>query len=112
MLFLVGSLLDSMQIYDSPDKLSAQYANAVAVSFTVGTSIFLCGCIPFLFEYRSFLDTIKIVKFISNQFIAGSVLFFWGGLLNICRFQHVSKLEHQGRADETLEKEEVENPDA
>eukprot|EP00978_Attheya_sp_CCMP212_P013579 scaffold34094_cov42-Attheya_sp.AAC.1 len=84
-LFVVGAFVNSIQIFDSPTRSSALYANLTAVSYVIGSIFYLTGSIPYLWEFNDPNDSEIIFRYLGEQFIVGSILFIIGGTFNIYR---------------------------
>lgn len=108
-LFISGAVTNSIQIFDSPTRASALYANFTAVCYVIGSTLFLSGSVPFLWEFESERDSETIHRYLGIQFVLGSVLFLVGGTINLWRayliFLHglsMSKIEFQSKHMETV----------
>jgi len=85
LLFITGAVINSVQIFDSPTRASAMYANFTAVCYVIGSTLFLSGSVPYLWDLESEKDTVTLYRYLGIQFVLGSVLFFLGGSLNLYR---------------------------
>jgi biotin transporter BioY len=84
-LFVLGAFVNSIQIFDSPTRSSALYANLTAVSYVIGSTMYLTGSIPYLWTFNDPNDSEIIYRYLAEQFIMGSILFIIGGTFNIHR---------------------------
>lgn len=107
--FIGGAVTNSIQIFDSPTRASAMYANFTAVCYVIGSTLFLSGSVPYLWDFESQRDSHTLHRYLGSQFVVGSVLFFLGGSINLYRayliFQHglsESKREFQGTHEEVV----------
>jgi hypothetical protein len=100
-LFVVGACVNAKQIWSSPDTVSAQIANLIAVNFVMGSTFYLSASIPYLFDFQSESDANTEYKYIATIYIIGSVNFVIAGFLDMKRFHWVSKLpssEHNSKS--------------
>jgi len=84
-LFLMGAFVNVTQIIDETSKLSLQLVNATAISFALGSIIFLFASVPYLWPAFTKQDARKLFEFVAWQFTVGSVLFMAGGVFNAWR---------------------------
>lgn len=91
-LFVVGACVNVVQTYDSPDRISLQYANLEAMTFVAGSCIYVCASIPYLFDFDTDGDAEEIYRFLAILYIWGSVMFLIGGIINIFRLLRVHDL--------------------
>ena len=112
MLFIGGAVTNSIQIFDSPTRASAMYANFTAVCYVIGSTLFLSGSVPYLWDFESDHDSHQVYRYLGIQFVLGSVLFLVGGTFNLWRayliFQHGlchAKHEFQSKHDSCRELE-------
>ena len=82
MLFVVGSTLDAIQQAISPsNKKKKRVVPELlrALSYLLGSTLFVVASIPYMFDYKSSDDRTLIYQFLSGQYIAGSLFFLVGG---------------------------------
>lgn len=84
-LFVVGAVINVLQIMREDNILILQCMNLTALTFVVGSVIFILASIPYLWELSSTQDKRTIDNFLAWQFLVGSALFFFGGLFNYWR---------------------------
>jgi hypothetical protein len=82
----------------SPDIVSAQIANLIAVNFIMGSTFYLSASVPYLFDFQSESDTTTEFNYVATLYIIGSVQFVIAGLLDMKRFHWVSKLPEQPKS--------------
>lgn len=82
LLFVVGAMINVLQIVRADDLVTLQLMNLTALTFVVGSVLFTVASIPYLWDIESEADELTIDGFLAWQFLAGSVLFFAGGLFN------------------------------
>ena len=92
-LFICGAVYNSIQIFDSPTRESALYANLTAVCYVIGSTLFLSGSVPYIWDFESETDSKIVYRYLGIQFILGSLLFFIGGTVNIWRAYLIFKDE-------------------
>eukprot|EP01023_Acetabularia_acetabulum_P007985 TRINITY_DN13484_c0_g1_i1.p2 TRINITY_DN13484_c0_g1~~TRINITY_DN13484_c0_g1_i1.p2 ORF type:complete len:249 (+),score=36.98 TRINITY_DN13484_c0_g1_i1:1639-2385(+) len=83
--FLVGACLNVVQIVEAGTMLALQLLNATAISFVVGSVLFLVASIPYLWKLDGSHIQDTLFKFVAWQFIIGSVFFLAGGVFNFYR---------------------------
>lgn len=112
-LFVVGACVNVWQTYDSPDKISLQYANLEAMTFVSGSCVYVCASIPYLYGFDSEQDAWEIFEMVALLYIWGSLLFLVGGVVNIFRLlavhhNHLQTLE-QALVPLNTTKDEIDN---
>lgn len=85
LLFVVGSGINILQILRSDNVITMQLMNLTAVSFVVGSVLFMVASIPYLWNFQAQADRIHMFRFLAWQYLAGSCLFFLGGVFNYWR---------------------------
>jgi len=85
LLFVLGAAVNILQIIKAGSLLTLQLLNATAVSFTLGATIFLLASVPYLWQLSEAKDHHLLFTYTAWEFIAGSVLFLFGGLCNFVR---------------------------
>ena len=85
LLFVIGATINVIQIVQADDLVTLQMMNLTALTFVVGSALFLVASIPYLWSFASEPDETKVDAFLAWQYLAGSILFFIGGLLNYRR---------------------------
>ena len=89
-LFLVGAFYNVLLIWDSPDKFSTHLANLIANTYVIGSSFYLCASLPYLdTQFQSTADEWIVFTGSAGVYIAGSVLFEIGGVLDLYRAQYI-----------------------
>lgn len=102
-LFVVGAVVNSIQIFDSPTRESSLYANLTAVSYVIGSTLYLAGSIPYLWDFDNPEDSEIITRYLAELFIVGSILFILGGTFNIYRAKLV--VDHYLQQEATTKSE-------
>lgn len=97
LLFVLGACINVLQIVGSRSLLTLQLMNLTAVSFVVGAVLFTVASIPYLWTIEAAADRIALHTFLAWQYVAGSVLFFTGGVFNYRRAAAVMREEIDGR---------------
>ena len=88
--FIFGSVLNSLHIFESPTRRTAQYFLLTAISFIIGSTMFLVGSAArFTLSFASSEDWYSVNTFVAAFYIVGSVMFCLGGLFNALRFRIV-----------------------
>lgn len=88
-LFVVGATVNVLQILQASDRRTLQLMNLTALTFVAGSVLFTVASIPYLFTLSPD-DERTIDAFLAAQFVAGSVLFLLGGLINYRRARLVN----------------------
>ncbi|RKR03531.1 YrhK-like protein [Kushneria sinocarnis] len=94
-LFVFGACLNVLMIIRASSLMTLQLMNLTAVTFVIGSGLFVVASIPYLWDIRSPADEEKMFAFLAWLFLIGSVLFLVGGLFNHQR----SRLVMQARLD-------------
>ncbi|GHA94028.1 hypothetical protein GCM10007159_14650 [Modicisalibacter luteus] len=84
-LFTGGAILNVTQITQAGSLITLQLLNAVAVSFVIGSILFLVASIPYLWATHQAQLAHALYTYLASQFIFASVLFLLGGLANFYR---------------------------
>ena len=94
-LFIAGAVYNSIQIFDSPTRESALFANFTAVCYVIGSTLFLSGSVPYVWDgdLESERDVEILHEYLGQQFILGSILFFIGGCFNLYRAYLIFRYE-------------------
>ena len=91
-LFEAGAIANLMQIWESPDKSTMQYANLTAASYLSGSAFYISASIPYLYEFDTATDSNIVFRLVATLYIVGSILFLIGGMLNTRRFHLAEKI--------------------
>lgn len=124
LLFAVGATGNVLQIIQAPSLVCMQLLNLTAVSFLVGSTLFVVGSIPYLWQIASPTDRHVLFAYLAWQYLVGSVLFFLGGVFNYSRIHVANRRQRKlpnpealfadfvEREVEALRGSEVEAPEA
>jgi len=93
LLFVIGASVNILQIFKASTFLTMQLMNLTAVSFVVGSTLFVVASIPYLWTIKSSADRATLFAFLAAQYLVGSVLFFIGGVFNYWRANIVMRAE-------------------
>jgi len=85
LLFVTGASVNVLLIFKAPSRINVQLANLTAVTFVVGSTLFVVASIPYLWRVEAAADRTTLFTFLAAQYLAGSVLFFLGGVFNYYR---------------------------
>jgi hypothetical protein len=85
LLFVVGACVNILQIVQAQSIITLQLMNLTAVSFVVGAVLFTVASVPYLWSVAAESDRTTLYAFLAWQYLAGSVLFFLGGVFNYWR---------------------------
>lgn len=90
--YIIGSVLNSLLIFESPTRRTAQYFLLTAICFIIGSTMFLVGSTAhFVLRYFDQRDSYIVNTFLASFYIAGSAMFCLGGVFNIFRFNIVMR---------------------
>jgi len=89
--FILGAIVNSLQIWDSPDRISAQMANTIVILHVMGATMFFVASVPYVKNYDDDRDTTMIYDMSSSFYVIGSILYFVSGILEIRRSQYIKK---------------------
>ena len=84
-LFAVGATINITQITQAGSLVTLQLLNAVAITFVIGSILFLVAAIPYLWPSHQSPLSHTLHTYLAAQFIFASVLFLLGGLVNFYR---------------------------
>ncbi len=85
LLFVLGAVVNVLMIVRVKEMLSLQLMNLTALTFVTGSVLFTVASIPYLWHVETPGDRELIDGFLAWQYVAGSVLFFLGGIFNYWR---------------------------
>jgi len=85
LLFVIGAMVNVLQIVKARSKPTLQLMNLTAVAFVVGAVLFTVASVPYLWHVGSGPIRNTLYAFLAWQYLAGSVLFFLGGVFNYWR---------------------------
>ena len=85
LLFLIGACLNVIQIVKEGSFVKLQLLNATAISFAIGSTLFLIASMPYLSEALNIEDNKVLFAYVGWEYIFGSILFFLGGIINYYR---------------------------
>ncbi len=83
--FLIGACLNVIQIVKEGSFVKLQLLNATAISFAIGSTLFLIASMPYLSEALNLEDNRVLFAYVGWEYIFGSILFFVGGMINYYR---------------------------
>ena len=85
LLFVLGAGINVLQIVKADTIVLLQLMNLTAISFIVGAVLFTLASVPYLWDVAAPLDRTTLYTFLAWQYLAGSVLFLAGGVINYWR---------------------------
>ena len=85
LLFVQGACINVLQIVKSSSIKILQLMNLTAITFVVGAVLFTVASVPYLWSVAAKSDRTTLYAFLAWQYLAGSVLFFLGGVFNYWR---------------------------
>jgi len=85
LLFVLGACINVLQIGQADSLITLQLMNLTAVSFVVGSVLFVVASIPYLWSVKAEADRTTLYAFLAWQYLAGSILFLQGGVFNYWR---------------------------
>jgi hypothetical protein len=96
-LFLIGACVNVTQIVQERSLITLQLMNLTAISFIVGSVLFLVASIPYLWTIESAAERETLFTYIAWEYEIGSVLFLLGGVYNYSRAYLLMRDEIQQR---------------
>ena len=93
LLFVTGASVNVLQIFKASSFLTMQLMNLTAITFVVGSTLFVVASVPYLWTIESSADRTKLFAFLAAQYLAGSVLFLLGGVFNYWRANIMMRAE-------------------
>ncbi|MFB6275874.1 MAG: YrhK family protein [Halothece sp.] len=85
LLFLIGACLNVIQIVKEQSFIKLQLLNATAITFALGSMLFLIASLPYLSEALTLEDNWVLFSYVAWEYIAGSILFLIGGIFHYYR---------------------------
>ncbi|CAB9501080.1 expressed unknown protein [Seminavis robusta] len=104
--FLVGAVLNGLQIFEAKTKRDAQYLLLIAMSYIIGSVMFLIPSVPYLFEFDTISDEDEIYTFLAAIYIVGSLMFTVGGAINFHRSKAFQELQKRLGVENDAEENE------
>lgn len=92
-LFVVGATVNVLQIVRARSRLTLQLMNLTAITFVVGSVLFLVASVPYLWHVDSEAARHTLYSFLAWQYLIGSILFLAGGVFNYWRAYVVMREE-------------------
>ena len=96
-LFLIGACVNVTQIVQERSLITLQLMNLTAISFIVGSVLFLVASIPYLWTIERAAERYTLFSYIAWEYLIGSVLFLLGGVYNYSRAYLLMREEIQQR---------------
>lgn len=94
-IFVVGACINVTQITQAGSLFTLQLLNITAICFVVGSVLFLVASVPYLWGGLGSLKT-TLLSYMGGEFIAGSLLFLTGGIINAYRAYLVQRHQRAG----------------
>jgi hypothetical protein len=99
-LFVIGASVNVTQIVQERSLITLQLMNFTAISFIVGSVLFVVASIPYLWTIESAAERYRLFSFIAWEYLIGSVLFLLGGVYNYARAFFFMRDEIQQRTQQ------------
>lgn len=99
LLFLVGAFINIVQIVQERSVVKLQLFNVTAITFALGSTLFLIASLPYLSEALNIDNNRVLFRYVGWEYIVGSILFLVGGVLYFYRL-------YQGKARHTAQQGE------
>ena len=99
-LFLIGACVNVTQIVQERSLITLQLMNLTAISFIVGSVLFLVASIPYLWTIESAAERETLFSYMAWEYEIGSVLFLLGGVYNYSRAYLLMQEEIQQRTQQ------------
>ena len=97
LLFVLGACINVLQIVHADSLVTLQLMNLTAISFVVGSVLFVVASVPYLWSVQAEADRTMLYTFLAWQYLAGSILFLLGGVFNYWRAYLVVRDAKEGR---------------
>jgi len=94
-LFVIGACISVMQIIQAGTLITLQLMNATAITFILGSVLFLVASIPYLWQISDASVREEIFYYAAWEYMVGSFLFFAGGGFNFYRAKQAMHYHHQ-----------------
>ena len=99
-LFTIGATINVTQITQAGSLVTLQLLNGVAISFIIGSILFLVASIPYLWSTHHSSLAHALHTYLGSQFIFASLLFLAGGAANFYRAYRTHRFHQtQGNGD-------------
>ncbi len=79
--FAVAAVINIMEIINEEGFITMQLANGIAISFVLGSVLFILGSIPFIWQGEDLAGSSNLYRYVIWEYIVGSFLFLLGGVL-------------------------------
>ncbi|UJF18381.1 YrhK family protein [Vibrio sp. SS-MA-C1-2] len=106
-LFVYGAATNVARILYEGSTLTLQLMNLTALTFVVGSVLFLIASVPYLWHIDTGHDSYQLFRYLAWQYIIGSALFLLGGFTNYWRAFLI--MRHQLNEAEQLIKDTKQN---
>ena len=84
-LFLVGACINIIEILQANSLIKLQLLNITAITFALGSTLFLVASIPYLWQPIDMQEQWLLFSYVAWEYIVGSFLFLLGGIINYYR---------------------------
>ncbi len=101
LLFLIGAFLNVIQIVQESSFVKLQLLNITAISFALGSTLFLIASLPYLSDRLNLNTHTVLFRYVGWEYIVGSILFLIGGVAYYYRLFQV-KDTYQEDGNEVL----------
>jgi len=85
LLFLVGACINIIEILQATSLIKLQLLNITAITFALGSTLFLVASIPYLWQPIDMQEQWLLFSYVAWEYIVGSFLFLLGGIINYYR---------------------------
>lgn len=85
LLFLVGACINIIEILQASSLIKLQLLNITAITFALGSTLFLVASIPYLWQPIDMQEQWLLFTYVAWEYIVGSALFLLGGMINSYR---------------------------
>ena len=99
-LFLIGACVNVTQIVQERSRITLQLMNLTAISFIVGSVLFLIASIPYLWTIENAAERDALFNYLAWDYVIGSGLFLLGGMFNYYRTYLLMREEIQQRTQQ------------
>lgn len=89
--FTIAAMVNIMEIIQEDGPITLQLANGIAVSFVLGSVLFMVGSIPFIWRGKDLSGNMELYQYVIWEYIVGSCLFLLGGVLALIKTYVINK---------------------
>lgn len=93
LLFLIGACVNIVEIAKASSLVKLQLLNITAITFALGSTLFLVASIPYLWQSLDMEEESLLFSYVAWEYIVGSILFLVGGIINYYRLYSNTRVQ-------------------